>query len=76
MLGVFRNTLTANENDPVQECENLSSPIQMQFSLKPKTFSDFFIPFLESTSNFKLFPKKDDRHTYFISEITECEILG
>ena len=73
---MFRNTLTANENDPVQECENLSSPIQMQFSLKPKTFSDFFISFLESTSNFKHFEKKDDRHTYFISEITECEKRG
>ena len=73
---MFCNTLTANENDPVQECENLSSPIQMQFSLKPKTFSDFFISFLESTSNFKHFEKKDDRHTYFLSEITECERLG
>ena len=73
---MFCNTLTANENDPVKECENLSSPIQMEFSLKPKTFSDFFISFLESTSNFKHFEKKDDRHTYFISEITECERLG
>ena len=30
----------------------------MQLSLKPKTFSDLFNPFLESTSNFKLFEKK------------------
>ena len=34
------------------------SLIQMQLSLKPKTSSDFFNPFLESTSNLKDFEKK------------------
>ena len=73
---MFRNTLTANENYPVQECENLSSPIQMELYFKPTIFVDFFVSFLESTSNFEHFQKKDERHTYFISEITECEKLG
>ena len=76
MLAIFRNTLTANDNFPVQASENLSSPIQMQQSLKPKTFSNLLDPFLESTSNFKHFEKKDDHHTYFISEIAECEERG
>ena len=76
MLGVFRNTLTANDKYPVRDCVNFSSLIQMQVSLKPTIYSGFFVPFLESTSNFKHFEKKDDRHTYFISEITECEKLG
>ena len=48
----------------------------MELSLKPTIFSDFFVPFLESTSNFKHFEYKDDRDTYFIYEITECERLG
>ena len=48
----------------------------MQLSLKPTIVSDFFVLFLESTSNFKHFEKEDDRHTYFISEIRECEKLG
>ena len=48
----------------------------MELSLKPTIFSDFFVPFLDSTSNFKHFEKKDVRHTCFISEITECEKLG
>ena len=48
----------------------------MQLSLKPKTFSDFFLLFLESTSNFQHFEKQDDPHTYFITEITGCERLG
>ena len=76
MLGVFRNTLTANDKYPVRDCVNLLSPIQMQLSLKPTIFSHFFVPFLESTSNFKHFEKKDDRHSYFISEITDCERVG
>ena len=36
----------------------MSTPIQMQLSLKQKTFSAIFNPVLESTSNFKHFEKK------------------
>ena len=48
----------------------------MQLSLKPKTCSDSLVPIVESTSIFKHFEKKDDRHTYFISENTDCERLA
>ena len=48
----------------------------MQLSLKPKTFSDSFNTFLESPLNFKHFGKKDDRHSFFITEFTGCERLG
>ena len=69
--------MTANEKYPFQDCENLSSPIQIQLSLKPKTFSEVSNQFLESTSHFKSFEKKKDvRHSYFISEITDCQSLG
>ena len=61
---------------PVQDYENLSSPIQMQLFLQPKTFIDSFVPFLASPSNFKHFEKKNDRHSYFISKITGYENLG
>ena len=70
---MFRNTLTGNENYPITDCENLLSPIQMQLSLKSTTFSDLFVPVLESTSIFKHFEKQDDSHYYFILEITHCE---
>ena len=73
---MFLNTLTANDKFRVRDCVNLPSPIQMQLSLKPAVFFYFSVPFLESTSNFKHFEKKYDRHSYFISEITECERLG
>ena len=67
--GVFVIPLTADgryprfNKYPVQGCENLQLPIKMELSEKRKTFSQIFIPFLESTSNFKQFEKKDDRHS-------------
>ena len=63
ILGIFVNTLTADGKSPVPGCENLQLPIQMQLSEKQKTFSEFFVPFLESKSNFKHFQKKDDCHS-------------
>ena len=63
ILGVFVNTLTADGKYPVQVCENLQLSTQMQLSEKPKTFSEFFVLFLESTSNFKQFEAKDNRHS-------------
>ena len=47
------NTLTANYEYSRSNMENLLLPIQMQLSEKPKTFSQIFIAFLESTLNFK-----------------------
>ena len=73
---MFRNTLTAIDKYPIRDFVNLLSPIQMQLSLKPTIFSDFFVPFLESTSNFKHFEKKDDSRSYFIWEIRHCERVG
>ena len=72
---MFRNTLTANDKYPVRDCENLSSEIPTQLSLKLKAFSDSFFPFLEPTSNFKHFEKKYHRHSYFITEFPGCERL-
>ena len=73
---MFPNTLTANEKYLFLDYVNLSSPIEMQSSIKPTIVSDFFVLSFEFKSNFKYFEKKDDRHTYFISEIRECEKLG
>ena len=63
IIGVFVNTLTADYKYPVPDYENLQFLIQMQLSLKRKTFSRFFVPFMESTSNLKVFLKKEDRHS-------------
>ena len=37
--------MTPNEKDPVEDCVNLSSPIQMQLSLEPTICSDFLFHF-------------------------------
>ena len=63
ILGMFVNTLTADGKYTVQGCENLQLPIQMQLSEKRKTFSEFFFPFLDTTSNFEHFERKDDRNS-------------
>ena len=63
ILGVFVNKLTAEGKYPVEDWENLSLPIQMQVSEKRNTLPQYFSPFLESTSNFKHFEKKDDGHS-------------
>ena len=49
---MFPSTLTANEKYPVRYCENLLSQIEMQLSLKRKTFCVFFVP-LEILNIFK-----------------------
>ena len=55
---MFSNTLTANDKYPVRGCENLLSVIQKILSLKQKHCFNSFVPFLESTLNFKQFEKK------------------
>ena len=75
ILGLFVNTLTALGKYPVQGCESFQHLIQIQLSEKPNSFSKLFVPFLDSTSNFEHFERKDDCHSYCICEITDCENL-
>ena len=63
VLVVFLNRSTADGKYPVQECDILQLPIQMQLSEKRKTFSEFFVLFLESTSNLKDLKKKEHCHS-------------
>ena len=63
VLVVFFNRLTADGKYPIQDCVNLQLQIQMKLSLKRESFSQFFVPFLESRSNNKDFEKEDDCHS-------------
>ena len=64
IIGLFVNTWTADYKYALPDYENLRFPIQIQLSSKQKTFSRFFIPFMESPSNFEHFQKKKkDRHS-------------
>ena len=48
-------------------------PIQTPLSPNQKTFSAIFFAFLKGLLNFKHFSKKDDPHSYCISEIKGSE---
>ena len=48
---------------PFQGCENLQIRNEMELSEERKTFSQFFVAFLECTSNFEHFERKDDCHS-------------
>ena len=45
----------------------------MQLFHKQKYFLNFFCAFLKSTLNFERFPKKEEPHSRFISEIKDAE---
>ena len=45
----------------------------MRLSQKQEMFSQFFFTFLKYTLNFEHFPKKEEPHSRFISEITDGE---
>ena len=59
ILGVFVNTLTADDKYPVWDCENLPPLASNAMTLKSNFFFFFFCqflgPFVQSTSNFKHF---------------------
>ena len=61
-LRLFVNTFTVNEKHYQLNRDNLTEAIQMHFSKKEKTFSEFFFPFRDSLLNFKYLPTKDDPH--------------
>ena len=70
---LFPNTLSADGKYSLFNRDNLTQPIQMQLSQKQKNFSNFFSLFLKSSLNFEYFLKKDDLHSWCISEITDPE---
>ena len=76
ILGLFVNTLTANDNYSLLKGNDLLQHVQMQFSKKQKTFSEFFLAFPKFRLNFEHFPRKDDPHSSCIFEHTDCQKRG
>ena len=56
-LGLFVNTLTADDKYFLLNRDILRQPNEMHLSNKQKRFTNFFIHFLKSRSNFKHFEK-------------------
>ena len=58
ILGLFFNTLTADEKYSVRDKKNLLQPIQWNYLRSKKKNFQFFAALLKPTSNFKHFEKK------------------
>ena len=72
-LRLLVKTLTDDEKYSLLYRDNLTQPIQILLSQKPKTFSRFLSAFLKSTLNFEHFQKKDDPHSLIIFQMTVSE---
>ena len=56
--------------------QNFPKQIQTSISQKQKTFSAFFIAFLECSLNLEHFEKKDEHPSLIIYEIIDPERIG
>ena len=72
-LRLLVKTLTDDEKYSLLYRENLTQPIQILLSQKPKTFSKLSSEILNRTLNFEHFQKKDDPHSRCSSQITVPE---
>ena len=73
ILGLFVNTLAAEDKYSLRNWENLCQPIQMPLSQVLNCLCQFSAVFLKSTSNFKTFEKEHEPHSLCFSEISDCE---
>ena len=72
-LRLLVKTLTEDDKYSLLYRENLTQPIQILLSQKPKTFCQLFSEILKPTLNFEHFQKKDDPHSRCSSQITVSE---
>ena len=73
VLGLLVNTLAADQKYPFLNRGNLMIPIQMQISMKQRTFPQFLTAFSKSSLNCKYFETKNESHRFCISEFTDSE---
>ena len=69
ILGLFVNTLTADDKYSCRNMKNFLQQLQTLLSQKQKTLSRFFIAFQKSALNLQYFEEKDECPTLIISEI-------
>ena len=75
-LKTVYNGLTADDKYSGSNMQNLLSQFQTPLSHKQKTFSGFFIAFLNGAWNLEHFQKKDEYPSLIISEIIDAERRG
>ena len=65
--------MTTDDKYSRQNMPNFRKQLEAQLSQKQKTFSGFFIEFLESLLNLEHLEKKDDYSVLVISKIIDSE---
>ena len=73
ILRLFVNIQSSDDKHSLLTRGNLRESIQIQFSLKERTFTKFFSAISRSSINFEHFQKKDDPHSCCLSELTDIE---
>ena len=76
ILRLFVNIVDADDKCSLLSSENLPQPFQTQLSNKYSFFSQFFVAFLQFSSNFDYFENQGIPHSLCISEIRNCERRG
>ena len=76
ILALLLNTLAADERYPFLNRDNLTIPIQMQFSQKEKTFLRFLGALLKSRLNFKYFETKITLIDFVFPKLLKSEKRG
>ena len=76
ILRLFVNALTADDKYSGSNMQNLRQQFQTPLSHKQKTFSWFFIEFLECAWNLEHFEKKDEYPSLIIFEIIDAQKRG
>ena len=72
VLKLFLNALTGRHKYSLRNRDHLQQPFRMQLSQTQEIFRQFIFPFLKYTLNFEHFPKKEEPHGWFISEIKDA----
>ena len=76
ILRLFVNALTADDKYSGSNMQNFTQQFQTILSQKQKTFSGFFIAFLNCALNLEHFQKKYENPSLIISEIIDTERRG
>ena len=76
ILGLFVNTLTAENKYSRRNIQTFAQQVQTPLSWKRKTFSRIFIAFLKTTSDGEHFQKKGESSSLSISEINDSKRSG
>ena len=76
ILGLFVNTLPADDKHSIRNSENFLQPIQRQLSKILKIFLKHLLEFLNFPQALNILKKRDDPHSLCIFKIRNCKERG